>query len=227
MTLRDLSWPILGLLIGLDAIAQDRLSRVESGYAAGTYLAHRPDYAHLYRESATRAMRCDLVRAEAPTTDLAICQWWVDDRAGIATLVVEYDEAGNAINDTEYPEPRRAGVDMALAGQGADLATTAIGIGTGLAVEANPVMAPLTHGAGWGVALGLKAGLALAGDSKPFKECVAWRSAASQIGWAAAAWNVVGIALSPAAGLGAAIGAWRLADAPATGDAVARCLEVR
>lgn len=228
MTLH-LSHLLLCLLVFLPigSVAQDRLSRVEKGYVEGTYLLQRPDYQHLYATTKNRVMHCNLARAETPNTDLAVCQWWVDDRAGIATLLIDYDASGRAIDDHEYPAPNQAHVDMAMAGQMSDLATTAIGIGSGLAVEANPIMAPLTNGVGWGVAWGLKAGLAAAGDKMPFADCVAWRTTASQIGWAAAAWNVVGIVVSPVLGLGAAVGAWNLSSDAASGDAVARCLEVR
>lgn len=89
------------------------------------------------------------------------------------------------------------GVDMALFGQGADVASTVIGVSGGLMVEANPL--------GWGI-LPLKIAALMESVERPLLECIAWRQGLSALGWGAAVWNIgVMIGLHPIAGVIAAI----------------------
>lgn len=221
-----LSKLLLGLLfLSSFAWGQDRLTLAEEAYKAGTFLSHKEDYKHLYSVTKDRNIKLTLVRKEG-SSDITTYKYKVDGREGEGVLVIDY------VQDIpqeahEYPAPKKALVDTALAGQGADFVTTAIGVGSGLAVEANPIMAPLTSGTGWLLMAGLKSGAALAGDSKPFAECVAWRSTLSKLGWSAAVWNIAGTLINPVVGLGAAAGTWFLSSESVDADAVARCLEVR
>jgi hypothetical protein len=226
MTLRDLAYLLLGLLLALavGSLAEDRLSRVESEYAAGTYLAHQADYQHLYANSAHRSLALSLVRSEG-ATDITIYRAAVDGRDYVGVLLIDFEEDDNAVRESEYPAPLAARVDQARAGQLADVAMTALGIGAGAIVEGNPLMSPLTASAGgWGLLVGAKLALASWADRQDFRHCVAWRSAISQLGWTGSAWTA-GIALHPVVALAGAVGVWKFSDEPALRDTVARCLQ--
>lgn len=207
-------------------LAEDRLSAVERGYKEGVYLSHQPDYQHLYSHSKDRDIKLQLVRTEG-NTDITRYKAIVDGRQYEGVLLIEFDENDKAVGETEYIAPVKSVVDQTMAGQLVDVASTAFGVGVLGAVEANPIMAPLASGTGWLLMAGLKSGAALAGDSKPFAECVAWRSTLSKLGWSAAVWNIAGTLINPVVGLGAAAGTWFLSSESVDADAVARCLEVR
>jgi hypothetical protein len=233
MTLRTATTFLMGaafgllLALGLASLAQDRLARVEDGYRAGTYLAHRPDYAALYRNSQARALDCDLVRAEG-TADLAVCRWSVDDRAGRATLVIDYDAEGHAVDDAEYPAPARTRYGMAEAAAAIDIGSTLVAVSQlGAGVEANLLPGALLRSplgtAAW---IGAWAATVSHSDGLQFADCVEWRSGVGQY-----TGGVIGGATGGLLGpvgylIGLGIGLSVAAD-PSTGDAVARCLEVR
>lgn len=221
----------LGLLIALalGSVAQDRLSAVESGYAAGTYLADtRPDYAALYRNSMARSLDCDLVRAEAPDRDLAVCDWRVDERSGRAVMVIRYDAEGRAVADADYPAPVRTRYGMAESAAAFDIGSTLLAVSQlGIGVEANLVPGALLRSPLGTVAwIGAWAATVSHSDGLQFMECVEWRAGVGQYtggligGTAGGLFGPVGYLIGMGIGLSVA------ADA-STGDAVARCLEVR
>ena len=113
-----------------------------------------------------------------------------------------------------YRSINPASYDLAIAGQLADVGTTAIGLANGFA-EANPL----------GIAiLPLKYGLHKYTETLPLAECVEARTGMGVIGWGAAAMNMAtlaGVALS--GGLVVGIVAGWLAVEPTRQDAPVRC----
>lgn len=88
------------------------------------------------------------------------------------------------------------GTDMALLGQAADLASTAVFLTQGF-VEANPLGPLIVPLKIWALTESLEA---------PMLECIAWRQGLSSFGWGAAAWNIALVAgLNPVAGVVAAV----------------------
>jgi len=93
-----------------------------------------------------------------------------------------------------------ADADMALIGQSADLATTAVGLAAGMA-EANPIMA----GPGLPVALVVKLGVSEYAETLPTADCRKVKNAATFAGWGAAGWNLCVLATAGSGGAAAPV----------------------
>jgi SnoaL-like protein len=127
----------------------------------------------------------------------------VEER-GIAVFYLK-DEKVAAVDTTLVDEEA---FDLAVAGQAADVASTAIALAAGFA-EANPLFAGATSPAGLLGMLALKVGYANHANDASMQECIDAKRWASIFGWAAAGWNLGLLAAGPAGGLVAGgIAAW-------------------
>jgi hypothetical protein len=229
---------ILSLLAALGVLASitpaqaedhtEALDRFAQGWAEGTLWAAHPDYAQLYRTTSDRRLVLTEIR-QLP--DLAAAEFAAE--VTLADGSIRRQEGGlvlhiaaGEVSRIEWALGRHRGAPVAELGQMADVATTAAGLASGLAQEANPLVAPfLAHPAGW-VAFGAvkwylpTAGKALA-DS--YTECVANLRSLGGAGWALGAWNLAGL-VHPVLGLAAGWAAWRAGAEASAEDAAYRCL---
>lgn len=214
------------LIVIKKAQANDALDAHAAGWVTGTSLAEYKPYKDFYEATTDRSITYVLEREEegylVTTYKAKFKKDGVEREAsGVVTLDVIADMVVGSI---EYPIEKSL-VDLAVAGQAGDLATTVIGIGLG-ASEANPIMAPLTEGpAGFIVMAGLKYGLVKWGDSLDFRSCVNVRKSAAQIGMGLTVSNLVTVVsgVTPL-GLAIGIGTYLGTKEKSLKDAVARCL---
>ena len=121
----------------------------------------------------------------------------------------------------------KAGIDHALAGQSADIATTAAGLATGLQ-EANPIVAGVAP-----VAVALKLGLGEYAETLPAGDCHALKDSLATVGWGAAGWNLCTIAAVGSGGaaaipcIAAGIAAGAIAHQESTTDNFMLCRKER
>jgi len=99
--------------------------------------------------------------------------------------------------DPEWMRANTGGIDPALAGQGADIATTAAGLAAGLQ-EANPIVAGAAP-----VAVALKLGLGEYAETLPVGDCHALKDGLATFGWGAAGWNLCAMATVSSGGAAA------------------------
>lgn len=197
-----------------------------AGWVTGTSLCQYKPYKDFYDATTNRSITYILEREEEGYLVTTYKAKYTEDgvekeASGVVTLDLIAD---TVVGSVEYPIEKSI-VDMAIAGQAGDLATTMVGIGLG-ASEANPLMAPLTEGpAGFLVMAGLKYGLVKWGDSLDFRSCVAIRQSAAQVGMGLTVSNIATV-VSGATPLGLAIGigTYLGTKEKSLKDAVARCL---
>lgn len=112
---------------------------------------------------------------------------------------------------TEEHTPIHSTIDMAMAGQVADIASTGAGLAAGLS-EANPI-----GGSPGGLValMAIKLASPWIADQMSFRYCVEAREGLSAFGWGAAAWNLGMIAAGPALAIvGAIVAATQTGDRP-------------
>lgn len=187
---------LLGVLAGLASTAQaqaedrtEALDRFAQAWAEGTLWPENPDYAQLYRETADRRLALAEIR-HLPGLSAAEFSATVTLQDGTERHQaggIVFHVAEGRVERIEWALGRHRPIPVAAAGQLADVATTAAAIGSGLAQEANPLVAPLlAHPAGWVAFVAAKwylprAGKALAGS---YSECVGNLRAMGGAGWA-------------------------------------------
>ena len=192
------------------------------GYKAGTSFAEYGDYQRLYATTADRDFVVMRQKQEGDVISVEYLASWTD----LATDAREAEHGYAAfylIDGLVYTEehvPIHKSVDMALAGQAADIASTALGLSQGF-VEANPIGGTP---AGLGVLVALKlAGPSIA-DRMDLPSCIALRQGLASFGFGAAAWNL-GLLIAPAVGIVGAIVAYTMTDDRK--PALRACVEAR
>lgn len=214
-----------GIFTTTDASASP-LDEFKARYEDGTFLAHEPDYADLYSRSSDRTIEI----THAQQFDDRIDAWYYTvmlldgqpyQQRGVMSL---YIEEGQVVREEHAVIDSAIGPDLALAGQAADIGTTAAALGMGFA-EGNPAVAALIGTPGGIVAVvGLKLVAVQYANSRGLAECVTARSLLGSIGWGAGAWNVGMVAAGPVAavvlGITSAYVAWNRIAA----DSPARCI---
>lgn len=192
----------------------------------GTFLGEDPDYAALYAATSNRSLVLSGV-TEGEGRTAALYELSFDVAAG------QYRETGVLVLHHEPLrldhmrldlEDARSGLDVSIAGQAADIGSTALALSAGL-TEGNPLVSEMISSpAGWAAIVALKLIVPSLAGGLPLSECVAVRTALASTGWAAAAWNLSAMA-GAASGVGAAVAlvSGLLAAAEAANDAPVRC----
>lgn len=204
---------LAGALPAADAIATP-LDEFKARYEDGTFLAHEPDYAALYSRSTDRTIEITHVqqfdgRIDAWYSTAMLYDGQPYEQRGVMSL---YIEDGKVVREEHAAIESEAVIDLAMAGQAADIGTTAAALGMGFA-EGNPAVAALIGTpAGIVTVVGLKLGAVQYANSRGLAECVTARSLLGSIGWGAGAWNVGMVAAGPVAavvlGITSAYVAW-------------------
>lgn len=196
-----------------------------TGYQSGTWQADDQDYAALYEQTTARTLTLHAITEQEGRT-AAIYELSYTHAGGDYTetgvLVLYHDPVKLEFVVVDDLDP--TAIDLAVAGQAADIGTTALALSAGLA-EGNPVVAgAIGSPAGAAALIALKlVGPSLA-DNLPLADCAEMRTALATFGWGAATWNAALLA-GASTGAGAAvaiIGGWFAADA-AKGDSPLRC----
>ena len=176
-------------------------------YRDGLALRDNPDYAHLYATTTDRSLR---ILSEVQEDDIILAMYesaFTRDgervtQRGVAAFWLK----DGKIADVAFA-PLENSMDPAMAGQAADIATTAAGLSQGLA-EGNPAVAgALSSPLGIAAVIGIKLGIGEYAETLPIRECVAAKRDIGTMGWTAAGWNLGMLALANpvAAIVGAAI----------------------
>ncbi len=216
---------LAGVFMAPDALASP-LDEFKARYEDGTFLAHEPDYAALYSRSTDRTIEI----AHAQQFDGRIDAWYYTgmlldgqpyEQRGVMSLYIEDDKV---VREEHAVIESAAGVDLAMAGQAADIGTTAAALGIGFA-EGNPAVAGLI-GTPVGIvaAIGLKLGAVQYANSRGLAECVTTRSLLGSMGWGAGAWNVGMVAAGPVAAVVLGITSVYVAWNRIAADSPARCI---
>lgn len=224
-----LSWAA-GVLcaLALSSVADDEqtLRAAVAGWRDGTLLADQPAYAAIYAETdARRLVLRDVRRREGELWaryELEMRRGGVlEQQAGVVAFDVADD---GRIVGVRHERAALAAADPALTGQMIDVATTAAGISSGLLVEANPLLAPLSGGpAGFVAMAALKAGAVSAADGLSYEACVEARQGLGTIGWGLGASNL-GMLINPGVALVGAIVTAAVRYPGQHEDALVRCL---
>ena len=198
---------LLALILTLFLSAQaSPLESFAEEYREGLALVDQADYAELYATTTDRSLRI-LSQAQEDDIILALYESAFTREGERVTQrgVAAFWLRDGAIYHVDFATLE--GVDPAMAGQAADIATTAAGLSQGLA-EGNPVVAgALSSPLGIAAVLGIKLGLGEYAETLPIKECVAAKRDLGTMGWSMAGWNLGMLALANpvAAIVGAAI----------------------
>jgi hypothetical protein len=213
-----LSWVITTYAAPIDDLV--------SGYAGGTFQAGDPDYAALYAQTADRTLTLHAITDQGDRT-AAIYELGYTHAGG------EYRETGvmvlhhGPLRIDSYAadlDHLRASIDVSMAGQAADIGTTALALTNGFS-EANPVVRWLIdHPAGIAAVVALKLGASYVADQMDISSCVAARTSIAVAGWGPGAWNFALIlgATAPVAGVVGLVAAWQAYEW-AQDDAPLRC----
>lgn len=187
-----------------------------TGYVVGTALADDPDYAALYAQTSDRTLMLYAITEQGDRT-AAIYELGYRHAGGeyreTGVLVLYHDPVRLEFVPVENLDP--TAMDLAVAGQAADIGTTAAALSSGL-VEGNPVVAgAISTPAAAAALIALKLGAPALAGHLSLSNCTATRTALASFGWGAAAWNVAAItgAASGVGGLVAIIAGWLAADA--------------
>lgn len=218
---------LLTLLLASSNAFAGPLEAFQEDFKNGTALSHQEDYKDLYGRSTGRSIEFLISEDHGDRVDARYKTSMIYDdvpyeQYGIASFQIEEEK----VVAVEFvPITEKAIIDMAVAGQGADVLTTAAAIQSGFA-EGNPVVAgAVASPAGTAALVGLKLGAAKILDNTSVKQCVEGRTAIGTIGWIAAAWNIGVVAAGPLAGLAAGmatgLGVWKYVAE----DAPLRCVE--
>ncbi|HET9650654.1 MAG TPA: hypothetical protein VFP36_00610 [Usitatibacter sp.] len=176
-------------------------------YAAGTAFAGEKPWDELYRGTTDREF---VVRREVREDDVVTVLY----EAGVTSVdsgerstqhgVAVYYLRGEKVVAVEFTSLEGESYDLAVAGQVADVATTAAGLAAGFS-EGNPALSGAASPAGLAVLLAVKVALARSADDEPVHQCIASRQVTAGFGWGAAAWNVGLMLGGPALGLAGAL----------------------
>ncbi|HSN19305.1 MAG TPA: hypothetical protein VLS49_01420 [Usitatibacter sp.] len=161
------------------------------GYREGTAFASQRDYAQHYAASRDRDIRFAKKVVEADAIITLYEARSVDKETG-----KPWNEQGVAVfyfkDGTPYVEEHAAlsthQFDLGVAGQAADVGTTAAGLAHGFS-EGNPALSSLGPAGMAGVGA-LKVWMAHRANGYPIVDCIAWKQTSAAFGWGAAAWNV-------------------------------------
>jgi hypothetical protein len=202
-------WMTLLTLLASFASQAGPLEDWAGQWKAGTVFNKYEDYADLYatttdREFITRKQvrDGDLIIALYEASVLTVKSGQRDVEHGVAVF---YLRDGRIVGE-EHVKLEDSTFDLALTGQIADVASTAVGLAAGFA-EGNPVMAGAAGSpGGLVVMLAMKVGLASYADNGPLQECVDVKRVAAGFGWGAAAWNLGLLAGGPVVGLVGGLG---------------------
>lgn len=214
------------LLAAAPAFADEEaiLQEVVNSYRAGTFLDHRSDYAALYMETTDRSMLLRDIRSSG--TRMAALYTIDLKRNGepyhYEGVILFNVQDGHVVDET-HTEAKIAEIDLALAGQMADVASTAVDVSSGL-VEGNPVISGLSGSPGGLLAMAaIKGGMVLAASNMGYDQCVTARPVFGSLGFAATGWNI-GLLVHPAIAVVAGIAGWALSYEKQQEDAKIRCL---
>lgn len=201
---------ILGMLISFNVIAGP-LEEFVIEYKEGTALNYNKDYQELYNTTTNRDISFVVVKESEDVINALYTLSF--DRAGTTTIhngVVQFYLEDGKIVDEQHVRVHSNPIDMARAGQAADVVSTAAMLGAGF-VEGNTLIGGAIGNPVGAIAVaGLKIALVDITDaqSKTLAECIANRKAVGGIGWGAGGWNLGLMAAGlPGAMLGAVIGA--------------------
>jgi len=193
----------------------DAVAEWAEQYREGTALTQFEAYRDLYRTTTDRQF---VAQRQVRQGDAVVVLYQgsltlretgqrVDER-GIAVFYLKEENVA-AVDTTLVDEEA---FDLAVAGQAADVASTAIALAAGF-TEANPLFAGATSPAGLLGMFALKVGYANHANDASMQECIDAKRWASIFGWAAAGWNLGLVAAGPAGGLVAGgLAAWKTSD---------------
>ena len=201
------------------------VERFVSDYKAGVAFAEYPDYKSLYARSTDREMILTNLRssAERITGHYDVSLNYDGEPRKYSGVLMLHLKNGEIVGE-EHAQGAPSTVDMALAGQAADVATTAAALMSGLA-EANPLVAGAVSSPVGAIAMvATKLGMVMLSGTMGLHDCIQARKSLGSLGWGAAAWNIGLLAsgVGAAAVLAAAIvvGTWDNIEK----DAAQRCV---
>lgn len=219
--------PFSFILTVVPALADEEtmLHEVVSSYRAGTFLSGRSDYAALYSETTDRSIVLRDVRSSSSHLGAL---YEIDLKRNGEPYhyegVMIFNVQDGRVVDEIHTEAKIAEIDPALAGQMADVASTALDVSSGL-VEGNPVISGLTGSAGGFLVLAaIKGGIVLAASNMDYDECVSARPVLGSLGFATTGWNI-GLLAHPAIAVVAGIAGWVLSYEKQQEDAKVRCFQ--
>lgn len=191
-------------------------------WEAGVADVEREDMRQWYAQTYNREFRIVKQVSEGEIDIVEYVQtWkWIDDDSEAASRYRAYFMVvdGKIVGDRAV---LATGVDQALAGQAADIATTALGLSQGL-VEANPIGA--TPG-GLAALVVAKIAAPTIADNLDLGSCIDLRMGLSQMGYGAAAWNLGMLVLGPGAAFAGLVLTYVLSED--RDAAIAACLEAK
>ena len=218
------------------AQASTRLDAYVAAYHAGTLYIHDETYQAFFAAHPERKLVIEPGPA-TPTRDLGTFVLQTNEWTQAGIILIIYDEATQQPLQTRTWPLQRHSVDQAVAGQAADIASTAVGLALG-ATEMNPIFGPIINDnpvVGLFVLGGFKYALILHAESQEFELCVSSRAQAARLGYAYGAHNIAGfgsalLGAGSAAlpiGLIAGIAAYSVTGKVATEDSAIRCFEAQ
>lgn len=229
---------LVAALSSCSAYSSNRLAEYVTAYEHGTLYPENTAYQDLFRSSKSRVLKIE-PGPSTSTSDLGTFIATIDGTTILQGIIlIKYDEATQKPVRTFTWRLQPHKIDGALAGQGADLASTAVGLALG-ATEMNPLFGPIIETdpvLGLLVMGGVKYALVKSADrAEDYEVCVSERASASRMGFAFGVNNTVGVGAALllkvkavfAAGLGAAAGilTYWITEEYASEDAAVRCFE--
>lgn len=202
-------------------VMAEPLDDFKRGYESGTVLTHNPDYTELYSKSSNRTIefsnvedKGEWINAYYKTSMLYENEPF--EQYGVTSLIVK----DGVVTEVQFATIDKDKYDLAMAGQLADIGSTAIALSSGLS-EMNPLAATPV---GMAAVVGAKVGLVKLVESFPLQDCVASKAMLGGLGWGAAGWNIgIMVATAPvalAAGLVSGIYFWQQSKASAPTNCV-------
>ena len=208
----------MGLILALTtcAFASPITDDYIAQHKAGALFADDPRLDVWREHTAERSITFDRVREQEGRTSAYFHETalWDGEPREAKGVIMIYHPDGKIVG-AEWAPIDQATYDLAVAGQLADVASTAVGLAAGLS-EANPLGILI---------LPIKYGSLSYSKTLPLHECIALRKGLGAVGWGAAAANIATIAGLGPAGLlvGIAVG-FGVADSVER-DAPVRCVE--
>lgn len=196
----------------------------EDGYRHGTLFPNDRDYQRLYERSTDRSIVLTNVKEydDRVTAYYTAKLVWDGQPKTHHGVVMIYLRNGKMWRE-EHASIDPAVMDVALAGQMADVGTTALGLAAGLS-EANPLVSGLIGSPLGAVAfIGMKAALVYGSNGLGLTDCINSRTTVGTIGWGFAGWNI-GMLINPVVAVVGAIVAGQLSSDAIEKDAPIRCI---
>jgi hypothetical protein len=196
----------------------------QGGYRHGTLFPNDRDYRRLYERSTDRSIVLTNVKEydDRVTAFYTAKLTWDGVPRTHTGVVMIYHKDGKLRREEHAPvEP--AVMDLALAGQLADVGTTALALASGLS-EGNPLVSGLIGSpVGAAAYIGLKVALVNETNRLGLTDCINARTAVGTIGWGFAGWNI-GMLVHPVVAVIGAVVAGHLSSGGIEKDAPIRCI---